>query len=250
MLFREWVKNNRIQNKMTQEELGNLIGVTRSSISQYERGERKPDLSIVKILAKVFSEDEENLSELLDDYFEDNKEKEVSVYRESCVSNLEKELNYNQSRKWQKSININENCLFWFSMSLIFTLFFLFNYGFINKLRYTAIWYEPGSIVFFRVYKYLLSPLFCSIYGSIIGNLLNAFGINIYVNKKIRKTSCIRCNSCQLILLIGYFETINYIYFTYSFVWLRKIFNILFTSDILFFSKINIFTTSFCKFII
>lgn len=47
------LKTARLQNKMTQDELGKLIGVTKATISTYESGDREPSIKNLIAIAKV-----------------------------------------------------------------------------------------------------------------------------------------------------------------------------------------------------
>lgn len=51
------IKENREQLKMTQLELGALIGVTSQTISGWESGYRTPDVFILNRIAKIFNTD-------------------------------------------------------------------------------------------------------------------------------------------------------------------------------------------------
>lgn len=52
--FGQRMKELRIEKRMTQEQLGKIIGVTKASISGYENGTREPDQASTKRLAKLF----------------------------------------------------------------------------------------------------------------------------------------------------------------------------------------------------
>lgn len=54
MSIGENIKNLRLRNDMTQEELGNKVGVTISMISQIERGTKALTLQLGKQIAEVF----------------------------------------------------------------------------------------------------------------------------------------------------------------------------------------------------
>ncbi len=54
MSIGENIKNLRLRNDMTQEELGNKVGVTISMISQIERGTKAVTLQLGKQIAEVF----------------------------------------------------------------------------------------------------------------------------------------------------------------------------------------------------
>ena len=54
MLIGKRIKKIRKKKGLSQEELGNLIGVTKVSICGYENGTRTPNLDTFCLLAKVF----------------------------------------------------------------------------------------------------------------------------------------------------------------------------------------------------
>lgn len=54
MSIGENIKNLRLLNDMTQEQLGNKVGVTISMISQIERGTKAVTLLLGKQIAEVF----------------------------------------------------------------------------------------------------------------------------------------------------------------------------------------------------
>lgn len=54
MGFPSRLKQLRISHKMTQQELGKKINVTKVSISGYEKGNRHPDLETIQKIADVF----------------------------------------------------------------------------------------------------------------------------------------------------------------------------------------------------
>lgn len=57
MKIGEIILSKRKQNGMSQEELGNEIGVTRQTISNWELGETSPNVEQLKILSKVLKID-------------------------------------------------------------------------------------------------------------------------------------------------------------------------------------------------
>ncbi|HOO68108.1 MAG TPA: helix-turn-helix transcriptional regulator [Bacilli bacterium] len=57
MFVGERLKKLRTDKKITQEELGNLINVTKVSICCYERGKRIPSLETLDDLSEVFGVD-------------------------------------------------------------------------------------------------------------------------------------------------------------------------------------------------
>lgn len=54
MKFGLRLKELRLQNKLTQQELGELVHVSKVSISGYERGDRSPDRDTLTALADYF----------------------------------------------------------------------------------------------------------------------------------------------------------------------------------------------------
>lgn len=55
--FSENIKSLRKQRHITQVQLAEKIGVSRSTISMYEMGEREPDFETLEALADVFNVD-------------------------------------------------------------------------------------------------------------------------------------------------------------------------------------------------
>lgn len=58
------IKKFRLKEKLTQEDLGQLLGVTGRAIGLYERGEREPRLQTAKQLADLFGTTIEDLFNL------------------------------------------------------------------------------------------------------------------------------------------------------------------------------------------
>ena len=54
MLVGKRIKDMRLEKGMSQQELGDLIGVTKVSICGYENGTRTPSLETFCILAEIF----------------------------------------------------------------------------------------------------------------------------------------------------------------------------------------------------
>ena len=52
--YGELIKNLRIQNSMTQTELGNMVSLGKTAISNYETGYIVPSLSVIESIAAVF----------------------------------------------------------------------------------------------------------------------------------------------------------------------------------------------------
>lgn len=49
------IKNLRIDNDLTQEQMGKIIGVSQRTISHYESGKREPGITEIKRYAKHFN---------------------------------------------------------------------------------------------------------------------------------------------------------------------------------------------------
>ena len=78
----EKIKDLREKSGMTQTELANKIGVSKSVISAYEKGIRNPSYKVVPLIAKVF-----NVSQL---YFFEKGEWQKSSFTVD-ISDLSKE---------------------------------------------------------------------------------------------------------------------------------------------------------------
>lgn len=53
MTFGENLKIARIKKKMTQQQLADMLGVNKSTITNYEADKREPDVFMIKKLAKA-----------------------------------------------------------------------------------------------------------------------------------------------------------------------------------------------------
>lgn len=58
---REFLKDCRKYNDYTQEELAELIGVTKQAVQKWEQGEVTPRMSKIKVMAEVLNTDIDNL---------------------------------------------------------------------------------------------------------------------------------------------------------------------------------------------
>ena len=54
MLIGKRIKDLRTQRKLSQQELGDLLGVTKVSVCGYENGSRTPSLDTFKVIADEF----------------------------------------------------------------------------------------------------------------------------------------------------------------------------------------------------
>lgn len=55
MGFGERLRSLRIENKLTQEELGNKLNLTKANISKYETGRLEPNIETINNLANFFN---------------------------------------------------------------------------------------------------------------------------------------------------------------------------------------------------
>ena len=55
MLIGKRIKDMRIEKGLSQQELGDLLGVTKVSVCGYENGTRTPSLDTFNLLAEVFN---------------------------------------------------------------------------------------------------------------------------------------------------------------------------------------------------
>ena len=53
--FNKVLKSLRLDDSLTQKELGKKLGLSGSAISMYERGEREPELEVLEIIADFFN---------------------------------------------------------------------------------------------------------------------------------------------------------------------------------------------------
>lgn len=57
MEFKDRLRDLRLQRGYSQVELGKKLGLSNSTISMYERGERKPDFETLDLIADFFNVD-------------------------------------------------------------------------------------------------------------------------------------------------------------------------------------------------
>ena len=94
----KFIAECRRQRKMTQSELGEKLGVTEKSISNWENGRNMPDLSLFKPLC-----DELNIS--LNDFKKKKKVKEKE-YREKLEENIINTIDYSNKKIESRNIFI------------------------------------------------------------------------------------------------------------------------------------------------
>lgn len=59
--FSNWLRNKRIENKISQAMLGVYLDIDRKSLMAYESGERVPKLDVLAKIFAFFGEDEINI---------------------------------------------------------------------------------------------------------------------------------------------------------------------------------------------
>lgn len=86
MGFKENLKTARKKLGLTQEQVANQLGITKSAYCGYETGKRQPDVTKLKELAKVLNIKVDTLLEIgygqHKDEFSEKEKKLVSAYRE------------------------------------------------------------------------------------------------------------------------------------------------------------------------
>ncbi|MBR5369875.1 MAG: helix-turn-helix transcriptional regulator [Bacilli bacterium] len=70
----QFIKKIREENKLTQKELADKLGVTYQAVSKWENGKNVPDISIIKEMSKMFNID---IDEILDG---EKKDKKKNLY--------------------------------------------------------------------------------------------------------------------------------------------------------------------------
>ena len=54
MTLNENIRNLRLEKKLSQEKLGELLGVSAQAVSKWEQGLYSPDISLLPLLAECF----------------------------------------------------------------------------------------------------------------------------------------------------------------------------------------------------
>ncbi len=108
MALNENIKNARLKMNMTQRDLGNAIGVSHNTISDWENGNHQPDADTVMKLCKVLNVDA--------NYMFDWDEKVAATDLKNTLKNILKENNFfdgddlteENLEKLVKFINVNK----------------------------------------------------------------------------------------------------------------------------------------------
>ena len=123
----KFIKELRIENNMTQQQLADKIPITREAVSKWERGRNKPDRTSLEILSKLFNVTTEEL--ILGRRNEFNNIKE----------NKELALNlYEENNKKQKVVK-------YLIISIIGLIILFFAYYFISTFNSIKIYYVTYS---------------------------------------------------------------------------------------------------------
>ncbi|MBC1935232.1 helix-turn-helix transcriptional regulator [Listeria grandensis] len=78
-MFSQRIKKLRLENKKTQQQMADLIGVTRPAYTAYELGTREPDFSVLEIIASTFNVTTDYLLGRSDNPNSDEKKKYNSI---------------------------------------------------------------------------------------------------------------------------------------------------------------------------
>lgn len=123
----KFIKELRIENNMTQQQLADKIPITREAVSKWERGRNKPDRTSLKILSKLFNVTTEEL--ILGRRNEKN----------NIIENKELALNlYDENNKKQKVVK-------YLIISIIGLIILFFAYYFISTFNSIKIYYVTYS---------------------------------------------------------------------------------------------------------
>ena len=79
MLYSERIKKLRLEKGMSQQELGDMIGITKVSICGYENGTRTPSLETFDILADILETSTDYLLGRTEKKSLESKQQDISV---------------------------------------------------------------------------------------------------------------------------------------------------------------------------
>ncbi len=168
----KFIAKCRKENNLTQEQLGEKLGVTSKSISRWENGKTMPDLSLFKPLCK-------ELNITLNDLMSGEKVKEKD-YQEKLEENIISTIDYSN-----KKIENRNNFI-----GLIFVTF-----GVLISITAVAIFPSESS--------------WGSIY-SVLGAIISLIGINKFT-KKLPYLRRLLCNFGYFLIFIAVLMMIDYI---------------------------------------
>ncbi|MGL5312921.1 MAG: helix-turn-helix domain-containing protein [Peptostreptococcaceae bacterium] len=91
MSFGERLKELRVKNNVTQQELADYIGVGRPSIAGYETKSKHPDYDKLRLIAQFFNVTTDYLLEISDTLSSINEESTIATHREEYGEDLPEE---------------------------------------------------------------------------------------------------------------------------------------------------------------
>ena len=168
----KFIAKCRKENNLTQEQLGEKLGVTSKSISRWENGKTMPDLSLFKPLCK-------ELNITLNDLMSGEKVKEKD-YQEKLEENIISTIDYSN-----KKIENRNNFI-----GLIFVTF-----GVLISITAVAIFPSESS--------------WGSIY-SVLGAIISLIGVSKFT-KRLSYLNRLLCNFGYFLIFIVVLMTIDYI---------------------------------------
>ncbi len=168
----KFIAECRKQRKMTQSELGERLGVTEKSISNWENGRNMPDLSLFKPLC-----DELNIS--LNDLMSGEKVKEKE-YREKLEENIINTIDYSNKKIESRNIFIG----------LILIVFGVL-------ISITAVGIFPSESSWGSIY-------------SVFGGIISLIGVSRFT-KRLTHAKRLICNFSYFLIFILLLMTIDYI---------------------------------------
>ena len=167
-----FIANCRKQRKMTQSELGEKLGVTEKSVSNWENGRNMPDLSLFKPLCN-------ELNITLNDLLSGEKVTEKE-YREKLEENIINTIDYTN-----KKLENRNN----------FIGFILITFGILISVSAIAIFPSESS--------------WGSIY-SVFGAIVSLIGVSRFT-KRLTHPKRLLCNFSYFLIFIALLVTIDYI---------------------------------------
>ena len=167
-----FIANCRKQRKMTQSELGEKLGVTEKSVSNWENGRNMPDLSLFKPLCN-------ELNITLNDLLSGEKVTEKE-YREKLEENIINTIDYTN-----KKLENRNN----------FIGFILITFGILISVSAIAIFPSESS--------------WGSIY-SVFGAIVSLIGVSRFT-KRLTHPNRLLCNFSYFLIFIALLITIDYI---------------------------------------
>lgn len=98
-MFSDVLRSLRIKSNMSQEELGNKLGLAKSTISMYENGTREPSLEILEAIADTFNVD---MNTLTDSKTSAELNSELQEYLEELKNRSEMRMLFSLAKKATK----------------------------------------------------------------------------------------------------------------------------------------------------